>query len=101
MHAELPRQVASLLADRRMIALEHRPEIADFLRGALLHGERARFDVPRIGGVEDRDDRRVVELGRLGVCHAQRCDARERGKRRGDEIAGSTMPSLHSRPPSG
>src|SRR2546423_1542772 len=61
MHAELFREVAPLLANHRVIVDEHGAKLTNVLRRALFLGEGARLDIPRVGGVEDGDDRRIIE----------------------------------------
>jgi hypothetical protein len=56
-------EIAAELTDGRMVA-DHRLGEGDDLRIlALLHGDLTRFDIPAVGGIEDSDDRRVIERG--------------------------------------
>jgi hypothetical protein len=47
-----------------MVADEHSAKFADGTGMALLDCKSARFHVERIGGIEDRDDGKIIELGR-------------------------------------
>src|SRR5450432_3480360 len=83
---ELLDEIATLLADALVVAHEHGSEVADLFRRALLHGDRTRFDVPGIRGVEDGADRRIVDGG--GARNARACGCgRERQRGEGDRTS--------------
>src|SRR5215475_13525213 len=66
--AELLGEISPELPHGLVIARQHRAEFAHGGGGALLRAELAGLDVGRVGGVEDGDDRRIVERNARGWC---------------------------------